>query len=82
MSDDEIKVFVRETVSYFRQRAECIGVSKCPATSRTDLSQPSQTLMKAICYPNIFQFSTVATKHNCKHEDSTIFRVAILVCYS
>lgn len=48
------------------------GASKCHAASHTDLSQPSQSLIKAICYPNIFRFSTAATKHGCKHEESAI----------
>ena len=34
----------------------------------TDPSQPSQSLIKSICYPSIFRFSTAATKHGCKHE--------------
>lgn len=32
----------------------------------------SQSLIKAICYPNIFSFSTAATKHGCKHKASAI----------
>lgn len=30
LSNDEIKVFVRETISSFRQRTGSIGVFKCP----------------------------------------------------
>lgn len=78
LSDDEIKAIERETIAqakgsaFFRHRAGRIGASKCRAASHTDLSQPSQSLIKAICYPNTFRFNTAATKHGCKHEESAI----------
>ena len=34
----------------------------------TDLSQPSQLLIKAICYPDRYKFITQATKWWCEHE--------------
>lgn len=78
LCDEDIQEIERETVdqargsAFFRHRAGRIGASKCRAASHTDPSQPSQLLIKAICYPNIFRFSTAATKHGCKHEDSAI----------
>lgn len=74
LSEEQIKAIERDTVNqaeggaFFRHRAGRIGASKCRAASHTDPSQPSQSLIKAICYPNIFRFSTAATKHGCKHE--------------
>lgn len=74
LSDKEIKAIERDTVdqgkggAFFRHRAGRIGASKCRAASHTDPSQPSQSLIKSICYPSIFRFSTAATKHGCKQE--------------
>lgn len=48
------------------------GASKCSAASHTDLSGPSQSLIKAICYPNMFHFITAATEHGYKHEAQAI----------
>ena len=78
LSEEQIQSIERETIdqakghAFFRHRAGRIGASKCRAASHTDPSQPSQSLIKAICYPNIFRFSTAATKHGCKHEASAI----------
>ena len=58
--------------AFFRHRAGRVGASKCRAASHTDPSQPSQSLVKAICYPDIFRFSTAATRYGCKHEDIAI----------
>ena len=78
LTDEQINTIERDTIdqakggAFFRHRAGRIGASKCRAASHTDLSQPSQSLIKAICYPNIFRFSTAATKHGCKHEAQAI----------
>ena len=78
LSDEDIKSIERETVdqakgsAFFRHRAGRVGASKCRAASHTDPSQPSQSLVKAICYPDIFRFSTAATRYGCKHEDIAI----------
>ena len=78
LSDEQMKAIERDTVdqakggAFFRHRAGRIGASKCRAASHTDPSQPSQSLIKAICYPNIFRFSAAATKHGCKHEAQAI----------
>ncbi len=34
----------------------------------TDCANPAQSLMKCICYPEAFKFSTKATCWGCKHE--------------
>ena len=78
LSDEDIKSIERKTVdqakgsAFFRHRAGRVGASKCRAASHTDPSQPSQSLVKAICYPDIFRFSTAATRYGCKHEDIAI----------
>ena len=55
--------------SFYRQRAGRVGVSTSEAASNTNSAQPSQSLIKTICYPNIFKFNNAATEHGCKHEN-------------
>ena len=54
--------------SWFRFRAGCITESKFKAATHTDFTQPSISLVKSICYPESFKFSTKATKWGCDHE--------------
>ena len=74
LSDAEIELVERETLnparesSFYWHRAGRIGAFQSKAASHTDPSQPSQSLIKAICYPNVFKFSTAATMDGCKHE--------------
>jgi len=35
-------------------------------------SQPSQSLIKSICYPHLFKLNTKAIQHGCKYEDYAI----------
>ena len=78
ISDEEIGFIERETVeqsksnAFFRHRAGRIGASKSHAACHTNPSQPSQSLIKSICYPHLFRFHTAATIHGCKHEDTAI----------
>ena len=53
---------------WFQQRAGRITASKLKAAVHTDSTQPSQSLIKAICYPESQQFKTRATVWGCKHE--------------
>ena len=78
ISDAEIQLIERETLnqarerSFYQHREGRIGASQSEAASHTDPCQPSQSLIKAICYPNVFKFSTAATRHGCKHEPLAI----------
>ena len=53
---------------WFLYRAGRITASKFRAAAHTDVSQPSSSLVRSICYPEAFRFSTVATRWGCKHE--------------
>ena len=53
---------------WFTYRAGRITASRMKAVCRTDSSNPSQSLIKTICYPEAFKFVTAATKWGCKHE--------------
>ena len=53
---------------WFKYRAGRITASRMKAVCRTDPGNPAQSLIKSICYPEAFSFTTVATKWGCKHE--------------
>lgn len=53
---------------WFRYRAGRVTASRFKAAAHTDLSQPSQSLLKAICYPESYKFSNKATRWGCDHE--------------
>jgi len=57
-----------QSKTWFHYRAGRITSSKFKAAAHTDLSQPSQSLIKCICYPESYRFSTKATKWGCEHE--------------
>ena len=71
----EIKLIEKGTrkqskdASFYHHRVGRIGASISKLACHTNPAQPSQSLIKAICYPNLFKFSTAATEHGCKHED-------------
>ena len=73
ISDAEIQMIERETLnqaresSFYQHRAGRIGASQSKEASHADPCQPSESLIKTICYPNVFKFSTAATRHGCKH---------------
>ena len=76
--DEQLKAIERDTANqakqspFFQHRAWRKGASKCSAASHTDLSGPSQSLIKAICYPSMFHFTIAATEHGYKHEAQAI----------
>lgn len=47
---------------FYRHRAGRIGASQCFSAFHTNLAQPSQSLIKTICYPSLYKFNTKATK--------------------
>ena len=57
---------------WFSQRAGRITASKFKAAARTNISQPSQSLIKLVCYPESMQFRSKATKWGCTHENDAL----------
>ncbi|KAL5516642.1 hypothetical protein EMCRGX_G002028 [Ephydatia muelleri] len=57
---------------WFQYRSGRITASKFKAASNTNLSMPSQTLIKQICYPEAYKFSTSSTRWGCAHEKDAI----------
>ena len=78
VTDQEIDIIEKDTINqakglgFFRHRTGRIGASISKAASHTDPALPSQSLIKTICYPELFKFSTAATEHGCQHEESAI----------
>ena len=77
-SEDQIKLVEKNTqaqskgVGFFKHRAGRIGASISGAVFHSNLSQPSQSLIKTICYPSLYKINTKATRHGCKHEGDAI----------
>ena len=61
-----------ESKVWFAQRAGRITASKLKAACRTDISKPSKSLIKQICYPEAHKFYSAATSWGCKHEKRAI----------
>lgn len=57
-----------QSKDWFRFRAGRVTASRFKAAAHTDLTQPSLSLIKSICYPEAFKFSNRATKWGCEHE--------------
>ena len=57
-----------QSKTWFHYRAGRVTASKFKAAAHTDLSQPSQYLIKSICYPESYKFSNKATRWGCEHE--------------
>ena len=74
----QIKVIEKETreqskgKSFVKHRACCIGASVSGAVAHSNSSQPSQSLIKSICYPHLFNCSTKTTEYGIKHENDAI----------
>ncbi|XP_057687550.1 zinc finger protein 2-like [Corythoichthys intestinalis] len=56
------------TKSRFLNRAGRITASNFKAASRTEIENPSNSLIQRICYPDAFKFTTEATRYGCSHE--------------
>jgi hypothetical protein len=59
-----------QSTVWFRYRAGRVTASRFKAAVCTDLTQPSQSLLKTICYPESYKFSNAATRWGCEHEKS------------
>ncbi len=57
---------------WLRMRTGRITASCFKAACRTNIGQPSLSLVIALCYPEITKFKSSATKWGCKHEKIAI----------
>ena len=78
LSSKEISQIEKDTQNqakgcgFFTHRAGRIGASLSGAVCHTNPAQPSQLLIKSICYPHLFKINTKAVTYGCKHEDDAI----------
>ena len=54
---------------WFQQRAGRVTASRLKAAVVTNIAQPSQSLIKAVCYPESTCFKSDATTYGCQHEE-------------
>ena len=54
---------------WFRMRAGRITGSKFKTACHTDPASPSKSLIMSVCYPELFKYSSTATKWGCQHEN-------------
>ncbi|PFX31462.1 hypothetical protein AWC38_SpisGene3676 [Stylophora pistillata] len=57
---------------FFRHRAGRIGASVCWAVAHSNPMQPSQSLIKSLCYPHLFKVTSKAITHGKKYEKSAV----------
>ena len=53
---------------WYKYRAGRVTASRMRAVCHTSLANPSPSLVKSICYPDVFCFTTKATEWGCSHE--------------
>ena len=63
---------------WFQQRAGRVTASQLKAATRTDVKEPSKSLIKSICYPESTQFGSKATTWGCAHEKDA--RIEYRIC--
>jgi len=57
-----------KTALWFKYRAGRVTASRMKAVCHTDITNPAQSLVKGICYPEAFNFTSKQTNWGCKHE--------------
>ena len=78
ISDEDAEMIEKDTRkqskcdSFFKHRAGRIGASNCKSVCHTNPAQPAQSIIKTICYPQIFKFTSAATEFGQKHEQMAI----------
>ncbi|XP_068714108.1 uncharacterized protein [Montipora foliosa] len=78
LSDEDIKVVEQDTreqakgPGFFRHRAGRIGASVSGAVYHSNIAQPSQSLIKSVCYPHLYKVNSKAIRHGCKYEEYAI----------
>lgn len=57
---------------WLRMRTGRVTASRFKAVCRTNLAQPSLSLVMALCHPEIAKFKSIATSWGCEHEKTAI----------
>ena len=78
VSQDMAKAVEKATIEqassklWYKFRAGRITASRMKQACHTDHTMPSQSLVKAICYPEAFKFLSKATRWGCQHEATAL----------
>ena len=78
LSDEDIKIVEQDTREqakgpvFFRHRAGRIGASVSGAVYHSNIAQPSQSVIKSVCYPHLYKVNSKAIGHGCKYEEYAI----------
>ena len=78
LSDSDIDLIEHDTreqshgAAFFKHRAGRIGASVCYSVTHTNPAQPSVSLIKRICYPQLFKVNSKAVNHGIKNESKAI----------
>eukprot|EP00795_Rhopilema_esculentum_P009845 gene9845-18423_t len=78
LSDSDIKLIECDTrdqsngTAFFKHRAGRVGASICYSVAHTNPAQPSISLIKSICYPQLFRVNSKAINHGIKNESKAI----------
>ena len=67
---------------WYKYRAGRVTASKMKRVCRTSLEKPSHRLIKEICYPEAFKFSSKSTCWGCEHENSAREKYAEIMAAS
>ena len=73
---DKENINQAKSSAFYHHRAGRIGASQWHAACHTDPAQPSQSLIKTICYRDVLNFPSAATRHGCKHEELATVAIA------
>ena len=57
-----------KTALWFKYRAGRVTASRMKAVCHTDITNPAQSLVKSIRYPEVFNFTSKQTNWGCRHE--------------
>ena len=85
LSDSDIQLVEQDTQdqaqghAFFTHRAGRIGASHSHSVFSTNASQPSISLIKTICYPQLFKVKTKATTYGCQNEGKAIKAYTVMM---
>ena len=78
LSDNELDAIEEDTRKqskgnfFFRHRAGRIGASVSWTVAHSNPMQPSQSLIKSLCYPHLFKVTSTAISHDKKYEKTAV----------
>ena len=86
VTDDMAQAVEKETRAqsktplWFKCRAGRVTASRMKAVCHTDITNPAQSLIKSICYPEAFTFMSKQTNWGCRHEKQARERYEKATC--